>query len=117
MENCIFCKIVKGEILPGLGKIYDGDNFMGFLDIKPRADGHALIIPKKHYKTILDMPASLGNEFMDAVKEVAFDLIKHGKAEGFNILINNGEVSGQVVHHLHCHIIPRRREDGLRDWA
>jgi histidine triad (HIT) family protein len=115
MEECIFCKIVKGEIPPGLGKIYNSDNFLGFLDIHPKAEGHTLIIPKKHYKNILDMPASSGNELIDAVKDIALGLIKQGKAEGFNFIVNNGEVSGQIVPHLHIHIIPRKNGDGLRN--
>lgn len=115
MEECIFCKIVKGEIPPGLGKVYDSDNFLGFLDIKPLTKGHALVIPKKHFKTILDMPSSLGGEFLDAIKEVSLDLIKQNKSEAFNLHVNSGEAAGQVVHHFHVHIIPRKKGDGLRD--
>lgn len=115
MENCIFCKIVNGEIPAGLGKVYDSDNFLGFLDIKPLAEGHALVIPKKHFKTMLDMPSTLGSEFLDAVKEVSLDLIKQKKAEGVNLHVNSGEAAGQTVHHFHAHIVPRKKGDNLRD--
>jgi len=115
MEDCIFCKIVKGEIPPGLGEVYNDKNFLGFLDIKPLVKGHALIIPKKHFKTMLDMPSSLGVELLDAIKDVTLDLIKENKGEAVNIHVNNGESAGQVVHHLHVHIVPRKKGDGLMD--
>jgi len=113
MENdCIFCKIAKKEIKANI--IYEDDNFIAFPDANPRADSHTLIIPKKHYKTILDMPSTLGNEMLDAIKSIAMDLIKQGKAEGFNIIINSFEPAGQVVHHAHVHIIPRKKGDRLK---
>jgi histidine triad (HIT) family protein len=112
MEDCVFCKIVNGEI--STKKTYEDDNFIGFLDAHPKADGHSLIVPKKHFKSILDMPSSLGEEMLDTVKEVALGLVKIGNAEGFNIVVNSGESAGQVVHHFHIHIIPRKNGDGLR---
>ncbi|MDD5193598.1 MAG: HIT family protein [Candidatus Nanoarchaeia archaeon] len=115
MDNCIFCKIVKGE--SPCKKVYESDNFFGFLDKYGLVDGHSMVIPKKHYKNFLDMPASLGNELIDALKEVGVNLIKEGKAEAFNILVNNGEIAGQVVPHLHFHVIPRKRDDGLKGFA
>jgi len=111
VEDCIFCKIANKEIPTDL--VYEDENFIAFLDIKPRAEGHTLIIPKKHYKTILDMPNTLGNELQEAIKKVSLDLIKKVKAEGFNVLTNVGEVSGQEVHHVHVHIIPRKEGDGI----
>jgi histidine triad (HIT) family protein len=111
-EECVFCKIAKGEIKSNL--VYEDDNFIGFLDVNPKAEGHTLIVPKQHFRTILDMPSSLGIEMIDAVKEVSLNLIKKGKADGFNLIINNGEVAGQVVHHVHIHIIPRKKNDGFR---
>ncbi len=111
MEDCVFCKIVKGEI--PCTKIYDDDNFIGILNIKPIAEGQALIISKKHFKTLLDVPSSLGNEMLEASKEVALKLIKEGKAEGFNLVVNNFRSAGQVIDHVHVHIIPRKKDDGL----
>ena len=111
-KNCIFCKILKGEIKSDI--VYSDDKFFAILDINPRADRHTLIISKDHFKSLLDMPSSLGSEFLDAVKNVSLDLVKNGKAEGFNFIINNGETAGQVVHHFHCHVIPRKKGDGLK---
>lgn len=111
-EDCIFCKIVSGKI--PAKKTYEGDNFIGFLDINPKAEGHTVIIPKKHFRNLLDMPASLGCELVDAIKVVALDLIKQKKADGFNIIMNNEAAAGQVVFHAHAHVIPRKDNDGLR---
>lgn len=109
--ECIFCKIANKEIQKEL--TYEDENFIAFLDIKPRAEGHTLIVPKKHYKTILDMPNTLGNELQETIKKISLDLTKQGKAHGFNVLTNVGEVAGQVIHHLHVHIIPRKDGDGI----
>ncbi len=114
-ENCIFCKIIEGEI--PAKKVYEDENFIAILDIKPKTDGHTLIIPKMHCKTILDIPITLGNELLEAVKNVSLDLISTRKAEGVNVVVNVGEISGQLVHHAHVHIIPRKKGDGLRSMA
>ena len=111
-KDCIFCKIVSGEI-PGK-KVYEDDNFIGILDINQVAEGKTLLIPKKHYKTILDMPNSLGNEMLEAIKKISLKLIEEGKAEGFNLLVNTYGVAGQVVPHAHIHILPRKTDDGLK---
>jgi histidine triad (HIT) family protein len=110
-NECVFCKIVSGEIKSK--KVYDSDNFLAFLDINPRAEGHTVIVPKQHFKTMLDTPDSLGAEMMRAVKEVAVRLIRDKKYEGFNVIINNFPAAGQVVHHMHVHVLPRRDGDGL----
>lgn len=114
-ENCVFCKIVRGEI-PSK-KVYNDDNFIGILDINPKAEGHTLIISKKHFKNILDIPNTLGNEILEAIKDISLDLIKQGKGEGFNVIANNGDVAGQAVNHFHLHIIPRKSRDGLKSMA
>lgn len=111
-NDCIFCKIIKGEI-PSK-KVYDDDNFIGILDANPVAESHVLIIPKKHFRNLLDMPASLGNELLEAVKKVSLKLIEDGKGEGVNVLFNNESVAGQVVFHAHVHVVPRNKGDGIR---
>jgi histidine triad (HIT) family protein len=111
-EDCIFCKITNGEIPSE--KIYDDDNFFAIKDINPVSEGHALIITKKHFSTLLDMPNSLGNELIEAAKKVALNLIKECKAEGFNLVQSNYEVAQQEIPHVHFHIVPRKKDDGLR---
>lgn len=111
-DDCIFCKIVKGEI--PCTKVYEDDSFIGILDVKPKAEGHTLIISKKHYRNLLDMPSTLGNEIFSIAKEIALKLIKEGKGEGFNLIVNNESSAGQVVMHTHLHIIPRKTGDGLK---
>jgi len=111
-EDCIFCKIIGGEI--PCSKIYEDDNFWVMNDAQPLSDGHCLIIPKKHYATILDMPPSLGTELVSLAKKQGLRLIKEKKAEGFNLVQNNFSSAGQFVMHVHFHIIPRKKGDGLK---
>ena len=110
-DDCIFCKIASGEI-PST-KVYEDKNFIGFLDANPRVEGHTLIVSKQHFNNLLDLPISLGNEMLDAIKKISADLINSGKAEGFNVISNNFEIAGQLVPHAHIHIIPRKKDDGL----
>jgi histidine triad (HIT) family protein len=111
-KECIFCKIVRGEIKSDI--VYSDDNFIAFLDINPKAEGHTVIVSKKHFRNLLDMPTTLGNEMLEVVKNVSLDLIKQGKAEGFNLVVNNEPVAGQIVFHAHIHILPRKKDDGLK---
>ena len=110
MEDCIFCKIVRGEI--PAEKVLESANFIVIKDANPKTKGHSLVIPKKHYKTLLDVPDSLMGEFLETAKEVAFKLLKENKAEGFNLLMSNFEVAQQEVPHVHLHIVPRTKGDG-----
>ena len=112
-QDCIFCKIIEGKAEPGKRKVYEDDNFIGILDLYPKAENHTLIISKKHYKTILDLPSTQGNELLEAIKKISLDLITKNKAEAFNIISNIGETAGQVVPHMHVHIIPRKKDDNL----
>ncbi|MBN2141940.1 HIT family protein [Candidatus Woesearchaeota archaeon] len=113
-QDCIFCKIVKGEI-PSQ-KIYENKDFFAFLDIKPINKGHALIVPKVHCENILDFPKAEETDFIETIKVVAKALVKATGADGFNVGMNNGEAAGQVVLHAHMHIIPRFKGDGLHTW-
>jgi histidine triad (HIT) family protein len=117
MENydgeCIFCKISKGEI--PAERFLESENFFVVEDKNPITKGHMLIIPKKHYKTLLDIPSILGNELLSIEKETALKLIKEDRTiEGFNIIMNNFSIAGQLIHHAHVHLIPRRKNDGMR---
>ena len=113
-KNCIFCKIIKGEI--PCEKIYENDKIFAFLDIAPVTKGHTLVIPKEHHKDLLDMPDELIAEVSKAAKKIAKVVIKAVNTKGFNIAQNNGKVSGQEVMHYHLHIVPRFDDDGLINW-
>ena len=112
MENCIFCKIAKGEIPSN--KVYEEGDIFAFLDIQPasRKGGHTLIIPKKHYETIDEIPEALLNKVMKVVKKVSIAIMK--LSDGVNIVQNNKKASGQFVPHIHFHVIPRYKDDGIR---
>jgi histidine triad (HIT) family protein len=110
MEDCIFCKIVKKEIPSTI--IYEDDNFLAFLDVAPANKGHTLVIPKEHHEVYTDIPEDLLKNFSVIVKKVANVVHKNLEADGFNIVMNNYKVSGQVVPHAHFHIIPRYGGDG-----
>ncbi len=110
-KDCIFCKIVSGEI-PCV-KIWEDDEFLCFPDANPKVKGHCLIIPKTHFTNIMDLPASLGGELVDAIKKIAEINLGKG-AEGFNLVMNNFESAGQVVSHAHIHLLPRKKGDGFK---
>ena len=114
MEECIFCKIIKGDI--PCSKIYEDDKVLAFLDIAPINKGHALIISKEHHKDLLDMPETTLAEITKAAKKVAKAVVKATGADGFNIGQNNGKAAGQLVMHFHLHVIPRFENDGLKSW-
>lgn len=111
-SDCIFCKISQGEIPSE--RIYENDNFFSIYDVNPKAEGHALVISKRHYENILELPASLGGEFLDCVKKTVEILLKKHDAEGFNIIGNNFSAAGQIVMHLHIHILPRKKNDNIK---
>lgn len=111
-ENCVFCKIAKGEIKSK--RVAESNNFFAILDANPKAEGHTLIIPKKHFVTLLDIPNTLGEELIKFTKQVASQILEKKHGDGFNILMNNLEPAGQLVKHAHIHIIPRKEGDGLR---
>ena len=111
MENCIFCKIAGGKI--PCSKVYEDDDVLAFLDIKPAAKGHALVIPKRHYDTLIHTPIPVLDKMIEAAKKVAVSQEKMLGATGCNFLVNNGKDAGQVVLHTHLHVIPRGADDGL----
>jgi len=110
-ENCIFCKIARGEIKSE--KVFESDSFFAIRDIHPKTKGHTLIIPKQHFATLLDIPNKLGGELLEFVKKVSSNLMEQKLGDGFNILMNNLSCAGQIVMHAHIHIIPRKEGDGF----
>ncbi|MCR4755374.1 MAG: HIT family protein [Lachnospiraceae bacterium] len=109
-DNCIFCKIANGEI--PTNAIYEDDNYKVILDMGPATKGHALILPKNHYKNIYEMPADKVGEAFSLAGRMATTMSSKLSADGFNIVQNNNEVAGQTVFHFHIHLIPRYEGDG-----
>lgn len=114
MENCLFCKIVAGEI--PAQKVYEDAGTIAFLDIKPVNPGHTLVIPKEHYANIFETPDSVTSEMLKTVKKIAHGIQKGLGIEHINITMNNGIHAGQSVFHAHIHLIPRHEGDGHRAW-
>lgn len=115
MPECIFCKIIAGEI--SSVKIYEDHKILAFLDISPINSGHTLVIPKNHSENITEASEDDLVEVIKAVKKLAPAVSKGVGADGFNLTVNNGEAAGQVVDHLHFHIIPRFKDDGHALWS
>ena len=112
MEDCIFCKIVKGEIPSE--KIYEDEDFLAFADIKPAEEGHTLLISKKHFNTLSEVDKEVGSKFIEVIQNVGKSLMNKYNSTGFNITLNNGRAAGQVVGHVHFHLLPRREGDNKR---
>jgi len=107
MSDCIFCKIGKGEIPSH--KIYEDEHTLAFLDLTPINKGHTLVIPKEHYENILDTPKETLKQIIITVKKIAIALSKD--SEGINVVQNNKKAAGQVVDHIHFHVMPRYSND------
>src|SRR3989338_10015665 len=112
--DCIFCKIVAGEI-PSF-KVYEDERIVAFLDIRPVNPGHTLIVPKTHSKNIFDIVAEDWTAIADVARILAIAIEKAVSADGINIAMNNRPDAGQLVDHAHVHIIPRKAGDGLKLW-
>ena len=108
--DCIYCKISKGEV--PAKKVYEDANTVAFLDISPRNPGHTLVIPKKHYGSILDIPESELASVMSTVKKVAVATKNATNSDGTSIMQSNGRAAGQIVAHIHFHVIPRFMSEG-----
>ena len=111
MADCIFCKIVAGDI--PCHRIHEDDRVLSFLDIGPLSRGHSLIIPKQHHETLVTMPDDLAGACMEVVSRVGRAVAKVTGKSDWNVLQNNGAASGQEVPHVHFHVIPRSGGDGL----
>jgi len=108
-KQCLFCKIASGEVPSKV--IYDSKDVMAFLDIRPANPGHVLIIPKEHFETLADLPENMNSALLQLVKIIAGAQVEALGAQGVNVLQNNGELAGQVIPHVHVHVIPRFKGD------
>lgn len=112
-SDCIFCKMVAGQI--PITKIYEDKVILSFLDIGPISDGHTLVIPKQHFEKLHDCPPQLLGQVVSRLGKIAKAITTAMCSDGYNLLCNNGRAAGQLVEHLHFHIIPRRTNDGVFD--
>lgn len=108
-NNCIFCKIANGEIPSKT--IYEDNEFRVILDLGPATKGHALILPKNHFKNIYDIDEATASKILPLAKKMALQMTEKLGCDGFNIVQNNNEVAGQTVFHFHTHLIPRYEGD------
>ena len=113
MSDCIFCQIVTGQIPSS--KVYEDEEVLAFLDITQVTKGHTLVIPKKHYRNMLEMDAEAASSLFARVPKIAKQLQEKLGASGINIINNNEEAAGQTVFHTHVHLLPRfDATDGLK---
>ncbi len=110
-EKCIFCKIANGEIPSAT--LYEDEDFRVILDLGPASKGHALILPKEHYKDLYHLDDEIAAKVFVLAKRMITKLTEVLGCEGYNIVQNNGELAGQTVFHFHMHLIPRYKNDNV----
>lgn len=111
-DNCLFCRIVSGEVPATL--VYVDENSVAFLDHRPLFHGHTLLVPREHVETLVELPQKLVGPFFETVQSLARAVEHAMEAEGTFVAMNN-RVS-QSVPHLHIHVVPRRKKDGLKGF-
>ena len=109
MADCIFCKIIAGEI--PASKVYEDDEILAFLDLSQVTLGHTLVVPKKHFRNMLEMDGEAASQLFARIPDIARKVMKATGAKGMNIINNNEEIAGQSVFHTHVHLAPRYTEN------
>ncbi len=112
MPGCLFCDIVAGEVEAQV--VLDTEHMVGFLDHRPVFKGHTLVVPRRHVPTLTDLPAQLRDPFLAAGQDLAAAVVRALGAQGSFVAMNN--TVSQSVAHLHLHVVPRTRGDGLRGF-
>lgn len=114
--DCIFCKIINGEI--DSARVFENDNVFAFLDVSPLTKGHCLVIPKKHFENIFDIDKNVLEEIIFTAKNISRQMKERLNATGINLVNASGKTAEQSVFHFHLHIVPRYENDGLKmnDW-
>jgi histidine triad (HIT) family protein len=112
-EDCLFCKMVSGQI--PVTKIYEDNDILCFMDIGPISEGHTLVITKQHVDKVHECPPEILSRTVSKLGRIAGAVAAAMNSDGYNILNNNGKVAGQHIQHLHFHIIPRKKGDGVFD--
>ncbi|MBI4150273.1 HIT domain-containing protein [Candidatus Woesearchaeota archaeon] len=110
-EACPFCEIVGGKIQTR--RVYEDDHVLVILDINPASPGHLLLMPKKHFRTLTELPIALTTYLATICKQLSWAVLRTLQAQGTTIILAQGEAAGQHVPHLLFHIIPRKEQDGL----
>ena len=115
-ENCIFCKLANGDI--PTATVYEDEDFRVILDLGPAAKGHALILPKEHFKDVTELDPKIAAKVLPLGAKLGTAMKKSLGCAGFNLVQNNGEAAGQTVFHFHMHLIPRYEGDnaGIAAW-
>lgn len=114
MKNCIFCKIVEGEAPARV--VYEDESVMAFLDINPASEGHTLVITKRHYEDVYDVPKRELKRIIAVIKELAMVYRKALNVRAVNVIHSSGKAAQQDVFHFHVHLVPRRKNDGINLW-
>jgi histidine triad (HIT) family protein len=114
MKDCIFCQIIRGE-MPS-SKVFESEKVLAFLDINPVSKGHTLVIPKTHNVGFSEIPADLLTEMATVLQKIGQAAKTHLGSDGFNVLLNNGRAAGQLIDHVHFHLVPRSTGDGVMGW-
>ena len=113
-KDCIFCLLANGDI--PTAKVYEDDDVAVILDAGPATKGHALVLPKEHYKNITEVPEALAGKLTAVAAKVGAAQMKALGALGFNVIINTNEAAGQTVFHCHVHVIPRYGTEKICSW-
>lgn len=112
MAGCLFCRVVAGEAEASV--VWSDDDLVAFLDIRPLFKGHTLLVPRTHVETLPELPAGLRDPFLAAAQRLADAMVEALGAQGSFVAMNN--TVSQSVPHLHCHVVPRTKGDGLRGF-
>lgn len=110
-HNCIFCKIIAGQV-PCI-KIYENDHVLAFLDVHPVSEGHTLVVLKEHTSRVDSTEPLAMAQIGEVLPKLTASIQDAMEADGYNVLCNNGVSAGQVVEHMHFHIVPRKAKDGV----
>lgn len=115
-NNCIFCKIIAGEIPSAI--VYEDEDFKAIMDISPAAKGHTIILSKRHYANLFELGDETAARALLVARKIAKAIQEELHCDGMNLLQNNGEAAGQTVFHFHMHLIPRYYKDQVKTtWA
>ncbi len=114
MNDCLFCKICQGEI--PAQRIYESKTLVAFLDINPVNPGHTLLVPKAHYPDFLTTPVEVLSDLVQTTKKIMPAILQAVGASAWNLMVNSEREAGQVIFHIHWHLIPRLPNDGFRHW-